>query len=238
MNGVPDAVNYHFGIPTIFFMNFVAIGILALLSFLATRRMSIIPTGIQNVFEMLFTFVFDLADSVIGAQAKKYYPLFLGLFLYILTSNLMGVIPGMVSPTSNINTTLALALIIFFSTHFFGIRKKGLLKYLDGLCHGVPGWLKPMMFVIEVISEIARPISLSFRLFGNMMAKELLLAILALLIIVFFPSQGLLQKALGVVPLVLQPMMILFGLFVAFIQAFIFTVLSIFYIGGAVSENH
>ena len=238
MHGVPEAVSYHIGIPTIVFMNFVAIGILALLSFLATRRMSMVPTGIQNVFEVLFSFVFDLADSVIGAQSKKYYPLFLGLFLYILTSNLMGVVPGLVSPTSNINTTLALALIIFFSTHFFGIRKKGLLKYLDGLTHGVPGWLKPMMFVIEVISELARPISLSFRLFGNMMAKELLLAILALLIIVFFPSHGFLQKALGIVPLVLQPMMILFGLFVAFIQAFIFTVLSIFYIGGAVSENH
>jgi len=238
MHGVPEAISYHIGIPTIVFMNFVAMAILALLSFLATRRMSIVPGGIQNVFEVLFSFVFDLADSIIGAQSKKYYPLFIGLFLYILKSNLMGVIPGMVSPTSNINTTLALALIIFFSTHFFGIRKKGLLKYLDGLCHGVPIWLKPMMFVIEIISELARPVSLSFRLFGNMMAKELLLAILALLIIVFFQSHGMLQKALSVVPLVLQPLMLLFGLFVAFIQAFIFTVLSIFYIGGAVAEDH
>jgi F-type H+-transporting ATPase subunit a len=143
----------------------------------------------------------------------------------------------MISPTSNLNTTVALALIVFLSTHYYGIKKHGIIQYLKNLTHGVPLWLAPLMFVIEIISELARPLSLSFRLFGNMMAKEILLVILAFLIITFFPSHTFVQRALTIVPAILQPIIILFGIFVGFIQAFIFTMLAAFYIGGAIADH-
>jgi F-type H+-transporting ATPase subunit a len=143
----------------------------------------------------------------------------------------------MISPTSNLNTTIALAIIVFFSTHYFGIKKHGFFGYLKNLTHGAPWWLAPLMFVIEIISELARPLSLSFRLFGNMMAKEILLIILAFLVITFFPAHTYIQKVLTVVPLLLAPAIILFGIFVGFIQAFIFTMLSAFYIGGAIADH-
>ena len=94
------------------------------------------------------------------------------------------------------------------------------------------------MFVIEIIGELARPLSLSFRLFGNIMAKELLLGILALLVVMFFPSHNIIQKFLSIVPVLLRPFIILLGMFVSFIQAFVFTILSMLYIGGAIKIHN
>ena len=150
----------------------------------------------------------------------------------------MGLIPGLISPTANINTTLALALIVFFSTHFIGIRKNGLFKYLRSLGGYGPIWLMPFMAIIELISQLTRPISLSFRLFGNMMAKEILLVVLSSLVIIFFSSGSFFQTLLTLVPVIMLPLIYLLGALVVFIQAFVFTVLSIFYIRGALIIHH
>jgi F-type H+-transporting ATPase subunit a len=234
---LPEVITYNLPVNDILFMTWIAVGALGVLSFAAAKNPTMVPSKLQNFFELLFEFIYDIVDTVVGKESKKFYPLFLGLFLFILFCNFLGLIPGMISPTSNINTTVALALIVFFSTHYFGVKKHGLFTYLKNLTHGVPLWLAPVMFVIEIISELARPLSLSFRLFGNMMAKEILLVILAFLIITFFPSHTYIQKALTIVPAVLQPIIILFGIFVGFIQAFIFTMLAAFYIGGAIADH-
>jgi F-type H+-transporting ATPase subunit a len=101
----------------------------------------------------------------------------------------------------------------------------------------VPWWLKPFMFIIEMISHLARPLSLSFRLFGNMMAKEVLLGVLAMLVVIFLPSKSMMQKVLTVGPFLVLPFIYLLGMLISFIQAFIFTILAIFYIGSAIEVH-
>src|SRR2546428_4376486 len=100
------------------------------------------------------------------------------LGLLILTGNLMSLVPGLVGPTGNLNTTAACALIVFVSYHWIGVRTQGALKYLQLFTGPVPWWLKPLMFVIEIISHLARPLSLSLRLFGNMTGGHILLAVI------------------------------------------------------------
>jgi F-type H+-transporting ATPase subunit a len=238
MSKLPEAINYHLGDYTVLLMSFIVLGIITILSLLATLNLKLVPVGIQNIFEAIFDFIFNLVDSIIGKEGKSFYPLFIGLFLYIFFSNLLGLIPGFISPTANINTTLALALIVFFSTHFIGIKKNGLFKYLKSLAGHGPLWLMPFMLVIELISHITRPISLSFRLFGNMMAKEILLVVLSSLVILFFSSGSFFQKSLTMIPVIMLPLIYLLGTLVVFIQAFVFTVLSIFYIKGALIIHH
>jgi len=219
-------------------MSWVTVFLLFTLSFAATRRLQLVPRGLQAGFETVFGFVFDMVDSIIGPEGKKFYPLFLGMFLFILVGNLIGLVPGLSSPTANLNTTIALALITFFCTHFYGIKKQGLFKYVAHFCAGVPWWLKPLMFVVEVIGEIARPLSLSFRLFGNLIAKEILLSILALLVVLLYSAGGVVDITLTIVPLVLRPLIILLSLLLGLIQAFVFTMLSIFYIGSAMEAHN
>jgi F-type H+-transporting ATPase subunit a len=233
MPEIGEAVSYRLGIPTPLLMSWVTVLILFTLSLLATRRLRPAPRGLQAVFETGFQFIFNLVDDAMGESGRSYYPLFLGLFLYILVANLIGLVPGLSSPTANINTTIALALVVFGTIHVMGVKRHGLFGYLAHFSAGVPWWLKPLMTVIELISEIARPLSLSFRLFGNLMAKEVLLSILAFLIIFLYHAGGVIDITLTVVPLLLRPLIILLGLLVGFLQAYIFTVLAISYIGGA-----
>jgi len=229
-----ESVGYHVGVPTVLLMTWIALAILFVLSFIATRKLNLIPQGLQNGFETVFEFIFDLVDSVIGKEGKQFYPLFIGLFLFILMGNLIGLIPGLQCATANLNTTVALALVTFFSTHFFGVRRHGFVKYLSHFTGNAPIWLKPLVFIIEIISETARPLSLSFRLFGNMLAKDILIGTVAFLVVVFFPSAYIVVKVMTIVPLILQPAILMLGLLVSVIQAFVFTLLSIFYIGGAI----
>jgi len=225
-------------IPPALLMSWITLAIVFVLSLFATRRLALVPRTLQGVLEMGLTFVYDLADSVIGPEARRYYPLFVGLFLYIFIGNLLGLVPGLACPTANINITAALALVVFFSTHYFGIREQGFFGYFNHMMGEVPVWLKPFMLLIELISQLARPLSLAFRLFGNMMAKEVLLAVLAMLVVLFLPSKNTVQKLLTAGPFLVLPFIYLLGMLISFIQAFIFTILTIFYIGGAVEVQH
>jgi F-type H+-transporting ATPase subunit a len=237
MVDIGEAVVYHLRVPTPLLMSWITVLVLMGLSFVATRRLESVPHGLQGVFELAFGFIFDLVDDMVGPDGSRLYPLFLGLFLFILVGNLIGLVPGFSSPTANLNTTVALALIVFSTIHVLGIRKHGVLGYLKHLTGGVPWWLKPLMFVIEVIGELARPLSLSFRLFGNIMAKEVLLGVLAFLVLYLYHAGGVIDTTLTLVPLLLRPLIILLGALVGFLQAYIFTVLSIAYIGSAVKSH-
>jgi F-type H+-transporting ATPase subunit a len=237
MPEIGEAVRYRLGIPTPLLMSWVTVAILFVLSFLATRRLKAVPSGLQAVFETGFQFIFDIVDEAVGLEGHALYPLFIGLFLFILVGNLIGLVPGFSSPTANLNTTVALAVLVFGSTHVLGIRKRGFFGYLAHFTAGVPWWLKPLMFGIEMISELARPLSLSFRLFGNLMAKEILLGILAFLVLTLYHAGGVIDIGMTIVPLLLRPLIILLGLLVGFLQAYIFTVLAISYIGGAVRTH-
>ncbi len=194
--------------------------ILIILGWLAGNGVNLVPRKAQNVFEVLISGLEEFMVTITGEEGRKYFPLAATLFLFILLSNLMGLIPGFLPPTANLNTTLALAIIAVGWTHVLGIKYHG-IKYVKHFFGPVPAMI-PLMLPLELIGHTARILSLSFRLFGNMFGHELVVGILMML------------AGLYLAPL---PIMAL-GAFVALVQAFVFFLLSIMYFAGAIEEAH
>lgn len=194
--------------------------ILIVVGRLATSKISMVPGCLQNVFEAVIEGIDNFQLSIMGEHGRKFFPLMATLIMYVWLCNFQGLIPGGYAPTSNLNTTLSLALLIFTLTHVVGIKMHG-FHYIKHFLGPLP-ILAPLMFVIEIISHISRIISLSLRLFGNVMGEDLVVAILFML-----AGQYL-------VPL---PMMFL-GLFTGFLQAFIITLLAMLYIAGSLEDAH
>lgn len=188
-------------------------------AFFASRRLQTVPTGLQNVMEVLIEGIEKLVEETMGPKGLKYFPLVATFALFILVSNLIALIPGFYPPTANINTNAALALTVFVMTHVIGFREHG-FAYLKHFM-GPIIWLAPIIFVIEIIGHIARPVSLSLRLFGNMWGHEIVLMIFLFL-----------------APLIVPSVMMSLGVLVALIQTFVFTLLTMIYIGGALEEAH
>jgi F-type H+-transporting ATPase subunit a len=195
------------------------IAMLALLSFLATRRVDIYPGKLQNVMEVILTSFNNLLIETMGPEGKRFFPLIATLGLYILTSNLLGLVPGFESPTSNLNTTISMALVVFFLTHIVGVKIHG-TKYLKQFM-GPVWWLTPLMLPIEVVSHLSRPVSLSVRLFGNIEGGHIVVAVLFILVPLLVPLPILILKIL-----------------ISFIQTLVFMLLSMMYIAGAMEEAH
>lgn len=187
---------------------------------LAVGAVKMVPTGGQNLFEAVIGGLEDFAVDIMGEDGRPYFPLVATLLIYILAMNWIGLIPGMLAPTSNINTPLSMALVVFVVTHFIGIKEHG-FKYIKHFT-GPMVALAPLMLPIELIGHLARVLSLTFRLFGNIIGEDLVIAILFMLAGLFFA------------PL---PMMFL-GIFTSFVQAFIFSLLTMLYIAGAIEEAH
>jgi len=177
------------------------------------------PTGFQNFFEVIVGGLENFVEEIMGPEGKHYLTLIGSLFLFILVCNLQGLFPGFDSPTANINTTLALALVSFTATHYIGVRRHG-IGYIKHFLGPMP-LLAPLMLPIELISHLARVMSLTFRLFGNMVAKHKLLLVLALLAPYIAPV-----PILGL------------GVLVAFVQAGVFTLLTMLYLSGSIEEAH
>ena len=184
------------------------------------RGVQLLPKKGQNVFEVVIESLENFMVEITGPEGKFFFPYIATLFLFIVVSNLIGLIPGFFSPTANINTTVALALCSFVLTHAIGIKFHG-IKYIKHFM-GPVWWLIPLMLPLELISHVARIMSLSVRLFGNIFGKETVLGIL-------FMLGGL----------YLAPLPVLFlGILVSFIQGLVFMLLSIMYFVGAMEEAH
>lgn len=210
----------HYGInTTIVFSTWFVVFLLAILSFLATRTLQVYPGRMQNVMEVIIDGLHALLIDTIGEHGKKFFPLIATLGLFILTANLIGIIPGFESPTANINTNLAMALVVFFSTHVVGVITHG-FKYVKQFL-GPVWWLIPLMLPIELISHLSRPLSLTFRLFGNIAGEDIVLLVVLLLVPLLVPL----------------PIMFLM-IFTSIVQALVFVLLSMMYIGGAMEEAH
>ena len=192
---------------------------LAVLSYFATRRLDIYPHKLQNVMEAVLSSIDTFLTDTVGHEGRRYFPLVATIGLYILSCNLLGLLPGFESPTSNINTTASVANVVFFMTHIIGVRTHG-MKYLKHFM-GPIWWLSPLMFVIELIGHFARPLSLTMRLFGNIKGEDIVLAVVLLLV----PA---------LVPLPVFVLMI----FTSLIQTVVFMLLSMMYIAGALEEAH
>ncbi len=195
---------------------------LGLFSYFVSKRLALVPDNtVQSVVELLIGGIKNMVEETMGHHGKKYFPFIATFGIYILVSNILGLIPGMLPPTANLNTTAGLAVIVFVATHIIGIKEHG-IGYVKHFM-GPVWWLTPLMIPIEVISHLVRPVSLSLRLFGNIMGHELIVGILLMLMPLAYPLLAL-STALGVL--------------VAFIQAFIFSLLSMMYIGSALEEPH
>jgi len=193
--------------------------LLFVLSKLATGSMKMVPGGVQNFMEVVIDGVENMVVETMGPHGRPYFPLIATLAIFILVANLIGLIPGFYPPTANINTTAACAVIVFLSTHIVGLKQHG-FHYLKHFL-GPIWWLAPVMFFIEVIGHLSRPVSLTLRLFGNMNGHELVLMI-------FF----------GLAPFLVPLPMMLMGVLVSFIQAFVFMLLAMIYIHGSLEEAH
>jgi F-type H+-transporting ATPase subunit a len=215
-----DTIQDTYGINmTIVAYTWFVMAMLVCFSLLATRRMDIYPSGFQNVMEVIVGAFDDLLMETMGHAGKKFFPLIATLGLFILISNLLGLIPGFESPTATLNTTVAMAVVVFCMTHIVGVKMHG-FKYVKQFL-GPVWWLIPLMMPIEIISHLARPLSLSMRLFGNIMGEDLVLAVVLLLVPLL-------------VPLPVFALMI----FTSVIQTLVFMLLAMMYIAGAMEEGH
>ena len=201
----------------------LAAGIVLLIAKMATTNMRLVPTGCQNVMEAYLGGVLAMGADVMGKEeARRYLPLVATIGLFVGIANIIGVIPGFEAPSAFLDFTLALALVVFTYYNFEGIRRNGLITYFKHFM-GPVWWLAWLMFPIEIVSHISRIISLSFRLFGNVKGDDMFLMVILMLA----------PWALPMIPFALLT-------FMAFLQAFIFMMLTYVYLGGAVllSDDH
>ncbi len=209
----------HLLIPNHVLYTWLVMLILIALAWVATRNVTLVPKGVQNFWEIVIGGLENFTVSTMGENGRSVFPLLMTLFIFILFGNFIGLVPGGVAPTANLNTNAAMALVVFLFYNWVGIRMHG-AKYVKQFIGPVP-WLAPLIFPIEVLSHLARPLSLTVRLFGNIFGEELVL-------ILFF----------ALVPvLATLPMYFLYSL-VDTIQAFIFFMLSMIYLKLAFEEAH
>ena len=200
--------------------SWLIVAVLLVLGFIATKAISMVPTKIQNVFELIISGLEEFMVDTAGEEGRKFFPILGTVFIYILVCNLSGLIPGFFPPTAKIETPLSCALVIFTMTHVIGIMYHG-AGYVKHFL-GPVWWMAWLIAPIEIIGHLARILSLTFRLFGNMMGHEMVLGILFML------------AGLFLVPLPIMAM----GIFVGFIQAFVFFLLSIIYFQGSMEHAH
>lgn len=212
--------------PDVVVFSWLVIVVVAVLSYVATRRLQKIPGPLQNFMETVVTALEGFTVGVMGPDGKRFAPLIGTFFIYILLMNILGLVPGMKSPTSNLTTTLALALVAIVAVHYHSIRILGIKKYvLHAL--GEPIWMAPLMFPLHIVGELARPVSLAVRLYGNIFGEDKAIVSFAML------SPFILKW----LPIPLQVPMMAFAIFGAFVQALVFSTLTAIYIVVTVGEH-
>ena len=198
-------------------MTWITMAIVLLIAFLATRSLKLVPSGWQNVVEMVVTALAEQSDTMLGKRGQFLSPFIVTLFLFLLVSNWVGLVPTMASPTNDLNTTLGLALLVICMVHVLGVYMKG--------GHYIAHFFQPtpVFVIINAIEEVAKPITLAFRLFGNILAGEILIIVLLKLMPIWMPVPSVLWLA--------------FSIFIGGGQAVIFTMLSMAYLANAVKED-
>lgn len=190
---------------------------------LGKGEVAVVPASkfsLRGILEVLTEMVDGLANMVIGEHGKHYVPFFTSVFFFILLNNLVGMIPGMTPATENINTTFGFGLLIFLFYNFQGVKENGIVAYMKHFM-GPVLFLAPLMFVIELVSHMVRPFSLGLRLANVMMGDHTVLSVF-----------------LDLVPIGVPIPFYIMGLFVCFVQAFVFTLLSMVYVAFAIAHDH
>lgn len=223
-------------------INILALLITVILFAVAASKKSLVPKGVQNIVESAVEFIGGIAKDAIGHGHEKYMVFLTALFFYIFFNNIFGIIPGMQMPaTARMAVPMVLSLLVWLVFIGSGIKSQGVGHYFAGSLFppGVPKALYILVTPIELISTfIVRPFSLAVRLFANILAGHILLVTFAVLAETLFLSSNWLLKAVGILPALMLGVMTIFEFGVAFLQAYVFTLLTAVFIGGAVHPDH
>ena len=216
---------------------FLTVAVICLLTIGGLGR-QLVPGRFQSMAELSFEFVANMIRSTAGVEGMKFFPLVYSLFMFILVSNLIGIIPYTFTVTSHIIVTASFALLVFFTVLIYGFYKNGLKFFNIFVPQGVPIYILPLVVAIEIISFLSRPLSHSVRLFANMLAGHITLKIFAGFVALLGTSLGAIGWIGGILPLVLTVAMTALELLVAFLQAYVFAILTCIYLNDAIHGGH
>ena len=210
---------------------------ITLFMLLTTASRSLVPGRLQSMSEMAYEFVASTVRESAGTEGMKFFPLVFSLFIFILIANLFGMIPYAFTTTSHIIVTFALAMLVFLTVVIYGFAKNGMHFLHLFVPSGVPGYVLPLVVVIEVISFLSRPISLSVRLFANMLAGHITLKVFAGFVAGLLGA-GAILKPIAILPLGMVVALTGLEFLVAFLQAYVFTILTCIYLNDALHPGH
>jgi F-type H+-transporting ATPase subunit a len=232
----------HIGNQEIAFTNssaymFGSVALISLLMIGGSARRQLVPGRIQSVAELCYEFVANTIRSTAGQEGMKFFPLVFSIFMLLTVSNIVGIIPYAFTISSHIIVTAALALLVFFTVLIYGFYKNGLRFFKLFVPSGIPLAILPLVVMIEIISFLSRPISHSVRLFANMLAGHITLKVFASFV-TMLGAMGAVGWAGAVLPLALTVALTALELLVAFLQAYVFTILTCIYINDAIHPGH
>jgi F-type H+-transporting ATPase subunit a len=217
---------------------FMVLAVLLTFAFfmLATRARSLVPTRLQSTAEISYEFVADMLRDSIGKEGMKFFPFVFALFIFIFVCNMLGMIPGAFTVTSHIVVTAALAAIVFLTVLVVGFAKNGLHFFKLFVPSGVPIYILPLVTLIEIISFLSRPVSHSVRLFANMLAGHITLKVFGGFVVMLLGAGSF--AALAPLPLLAAVALTALEFLVAFLQAYVFTMLTCMYLNDALHPGH
>jgi len=232
-----------FGDHAIYFTNssaymFLTVAIVSLLMIAGSAKRQLVPGRFQSMAEISYEFVTSTIRSTAGAEGMKFFPLIFSLFMFICVSNLVGIIPYTFTLSSHLIITAALALLVFFTVLIYGVYKNGLKFFKLFVPSGVPIYILPLVVFIEVFSFFLRPVSHSVRLFANMLAGPIALKVFAGFVALLGVSLGAIGWIGGVAPLALTVAIYALEILVAFLQAYVFAILTCIYLNDAIHPGH
>jgi F-type H+-transporting ATPase subunit a len=232
-----------FGDHAIYFTNssaymLLTVAIISLLMIAGSAKRQLVPGRFQSMAEISYEFVTTTIRSTAGAEGMKFFPLIFSLFTFICVSNLVGIIPYTFTISSHIIITVALALLVFFTVLIYGVYKNGLKFFKLFVPSGVPIYILPLVVFIEVFSFFLRPVSHSVRLFANMLAGHIALKVFAGFVALLGVSLGAIGWIGGVAPLALTVAIYALEILVAFLQAYVFAILTCIYLNDALHPGH
>jgi F-type H+-transporting ATPase subunit a len=216
----------------------VTVAVISLLMIGGVAGRQLVPGHFQSMAEVSYEFVANMIRSNAGAEGMKFFPLVFSLFMFILVSNMIGIIPYTFTVASHIIVTAAFALLVFFTVLIYGFYKNGLKFFTIFVPPGVPIYILPLVVLIEIISFLSRPLSHSVRLFANMLAGHITLKVFAGFVAMLGTSLGAIGWIGGILPLALTVALTALELLVAFLQAYVFAILTCIYLNDAIHAGH
>ena len=219
---------------------FMLAAVVAITAFLVigTAKRGLVPSRLQSAAEIAYEFVATTVRSTAGSEGMRFFPFVFTLFMFILTVNFIGLIPYTFTVTSHIIVTAALAITVFLTVLIYGLYRHGFHFFNLFVPKGVPIYILPLIVFIEILSFISRPISHSVRLFANMLAGHITLQVFASFIILMGSAMGLLGWAGGVLPFAMIVVLFALETLVAFLQAYVFAILTCIYLNDAIHPGH